>query len=88
MGPVPGHTGTHMSENARSPGESKVHCFETFSLRLNILNLGVKAMFSGPTPISPFISFLIARDGVKLMRGGGRGQGRGKSSGKIRKGTR
>lgn len=78
----------HTSENARSPEESTVHCFEIFSLKSNILNLGVKAVFSGPTPISPFISFFMAIDGVKLMRSEGRGQGRSKSSGKTRKRTR
>lgn len=78
----------HTSENARSPEESTVHCFEIFSLKSNILNLGVKAVFSGPTPISPFISFFMATDGVKLMRSEGRGQGRSKSSGKTRKRTR
>lgn len=59
------------SQNARDPERNnKGHCFETFSLRSNIFNLGVKAMFSGSTPISPSVSFLMAGDGVREMGAG------------------
>lgn len=77
------------SQNARGPERNnKGHCFETFSLRSNIFNLGIKAMFSGSTPISPSISFLMAGDGVREMGAGGRGQGSGKSGGKTQKETK